>query len=320
MSAERRARIVELARVLQPASRRGRPVRPRPLRGRAAAVAVRALRQDVHLQLVVLEDDLAGPPRRLVHPPRGARGRAHRGRGLDVHHAGAAEPGDRVRVHPPRQLRAEPRADQRPAQGAARRDARGARQAPLGLHVDAPAGRLLHLARVPAGHAREGRAREGRRASRSSPASTAAACRTPRGSPSASSPPRRSSWASSGSPRRSSSQLRGGDDGAAGRRRSRVQRARDEPGLGRRLERPPGGPEGRARPLERRARRGRCGGSSSPRRWGTCGSSVWGSSESGAGGWRRPILGARPRRSMACRKRKRGVSGRFARPEKRLRA
>ena len=37
-----------------------------------------------------------------------------------------------------------------PAQGAARRDARRARQAPLGLHVDAPAGRLLHLARVPA--------------------------------------------------------------------------------------------------------------------------------------------------------------------------
>ena len=90
-----------------------------------------------------------------------------------------------------------------PAQGAARRDARGAREAPLRLHVDA-ARRAATSSGSSSRRARSRRTCSRRpRASRSSPASTAAACRTRRGSRSASSPPRRSSSASSGSPQRS---------------------------------------------------------------------------------------------------------------------
>ena len=55
-----------------------------------------------------------GPARGLAHPPGGARRRHRRGRGRRVHHAVAAEPGDRVRVHHARQLRA-------PSRRAARR-------------------------------------------------------------------------------------------------------------------------------------------------------------------------------------------------------
>ena len=48
---------------------------------------------------------------------------------VDVHHAGAARPGDGLGVHPPRELLAEPRARNGAAPGPARRDARRARQA-----------------------------------------------------------------------------------------------------------------------------------------------------------------------------------------------
>ena len=57
---------------------RGRSLRPHPLRGHGAAVDVRARTGVGDLHLVVLEDDLAGPPGRLVHPSREPRARAHR--------------------------------------------------------------------------------------------------------------------------------------------------------------------------------------------------------------------------------------------------
>ena len=60
---DRRRRLVELARGGH-ARPRGRSVRPRALRGRGAADAVRARRRrGRHLQLVVLEDDRAGAAR-----------------------------------------------------------------------------------------------------------------------------------------------------------------------------------------------------------------------------------------------------------------
>ena len=106
--------------------------------------------------LVVLEDDLARPARRLVHRPRVARGAADRARQLDLHHARPAQRGGRLRVHPPRQLRAEPAARQRAPEGAPRRDAGRARQAPGRRALVAARGRLLHLARA----ARRARARK----------------------------------------------------------------------------------------------------------------------------------------------------------------
>ena len=69
-----------------------------------------------------------GPARRLLRSlPGGARRALEAARRVDVHHAGAARPGDGLRVPPARALRAEPRARARAAAGAARRDARGAR-------------------------------------------------------------------------------------------------------------------------------------------------------------------------------------------------
>ncbi len=138
-----------------------------------------------------------------------------------------------------------------PAQGPARRDAGRAREAPLGLHVDAPAGRLLHLARVPAGHAREGRAREGegrhvrarRRLRRHAEHRTARLqLRLTRGDRAG----RRADRRSRSSPQCWTTRRLRRDGGADGHR----QRARDERRLLRWLERASGGPEGRARPLE----------------------------------------------------------------------
>ena len=61
--------------------------------------------------------------------PHGARREGGGARRLDVHLAAVPDAGDRVRVPRPRHLRAEPRARQRPPQGAPRRDARRARRA-----------------------------------------------------------------------------------------------------------------------------------------------------------------------------------------------
>ena len=80
--------------------------------------------------------------------PGGRRRRAHGGGLVHLHHAVADQPGDRARVHRPGQLRAEPAADERAPEGAARRDARRAREALLGRQVDQARGRLLHLARA----------------------------------------------------------------------------------------------------------------------------------------------------------------------------
>ena len=76
LSTERRRRRRARARA-RPAALRGRPLRPRPLRGRAAADALRAGRRRADdLQLVVLEDDRARRPRRLLRPARRPRARA----------------------------------------------------------------------------------------------------------------------------------------------------------------------------------------------------------------------------------------------------
>ena len=73
--------------------------------------------------LVLLEDDRAGPARRLLR----AAGQLARdlgdARDLDVHHPCSARTGHGVRVPSPRQLRAEPRARPRTSRRAARRDA-----------------------------------------------------------------------------------------------------------------------------------------------------------------------------------------------------
>ena len=112
---------------------RGRPLRADPLRGHRAAVDVRPRARAVDLHLVVLEDDLAGPPRRLVHPPRG-RSRA------PLDRASPTRPTSRPSLLSEavvyefiRRGSFEPNLDarQRPPEGAPRRDARRARQAPV---------------------------------------------------------------------------------------------------------------------------------------------------------------------------------------------
>ena len=110
------------------AGARGRPLRPRPLRGRAAAVAARARgRRPRHLRVLVLEDGRARRARRLVRRA-GRAGRPDRGpRRLELHLAAVPHPGDGLRADRPRRLRAEPGADPRAAEDPPRRDARGAR-------------------------------------------------------------------------------------------------------------------------------------------------------------------------------------------------
>ena len=87
-----------------------------------------------------------GPPRRLAHPPRDARRGHRRGRGRRVHHAVAAEPGDGVRVHHARQLRAASRraARRAPARAATRCSPRSRGHLPDG-EVVASRRRLLRL-------------------------------------------------------------------------------------------------------------------------------------------------------------------------------
>ena len=100
------------------------------------------------LRLVLLEDGRAGRARRLLRPAARAREADRGARDVDVHLAAVPDAGDRARVLAPRQLRAEPRARQRPAEGTARRDARGAGAPHAGRrHVEPPRGRLFHLAR-----------------------------------------------------------------------------------------------------------------------------------------------------------------------------
>ena len=63
------------------------PYAPDPLRGRGVAGDLRLHGQDLDLHVVVLEDGRSGAARGLDDPARGARRRAHRGCGLDLHHA-----------------------------------------------------------------------------------------------------------------------------------------------------------------------------------------------------------------------------------------
>ena len=94
LSLERRRRIVELAQANDLPRARGRPVRPRPLRGRGAAEPARARRRAArHLHLLLLEDGRARCPRRLVRAARGGRGRLRGARRLDVHLAAASDAG-----------------------------------------------------------------------------------------------------------------------------------------------------------------------------------------------------------------------------------
>ena len=66
-------------------------------------------RESDDLHLLVLEDGLARPSRRLLHRPRESlAGPLIERANIDLHHAGAAQRGGRLRVHPARQLRAEP--------------------------------------------------------------------------------------------------------------------------------------------------------------------------------------------------------------------
>ena len=74
-------------------------VRAHALRGRAAAGAVRPLGRHDALQLVVLGHDRAGAARRLADPARRRSPQPSPRGATDLHHAGAARPGDGVRVH-----------------------------------------------------------------------------------------------------------------------------------------------------------------------------------------------------------------------------
>ena len=121
LSADRRRRLAELVCRARAAGARGRPVRPRSLRGRAAPVGLRARgRRARHVLVVVLEDDRARAARRLRDRLGRARREARGARRLDLHHAGAARAGHGLRVPAPRPVRAQPRARLR---AAARRDA-----------------------------------------------------------------------------------------------------------------------------------------------------------------------------------------------------
>ena len=72
----------------RPARARGRPVRPRPLRGDATAVAARPRRRrPCRLRVVLLQDRRPGRPRRLLHPARRAARRARGDVDVHLHHA-----------------------------------------------------------------------------------------------------------------------------------------------------------------------------------------------------------------------------------------
>ena len=147
---ERRRRIVELAAEHDLRRPRGRPVRPRPLRGRAAAVAPRARgRRARHVHVVVLEDGRARAARRLVRRPRGAARRLRRARRLDLHLAVAAAAGD---VH---ELFArgafEPNLERCAgcsARARTRCSPRSTREMPDGATLELARGRLLPLGRL----------------------------------------------------------------------------------------------------------------------------------------------------------------------------
>ena len=133
---DRRRRVVELADATTCSSLEDDPYGLIRFEGEARAVALRAPGGTIIYTLVVLEDDRARRPRRLVRRPRRARGAAHR--------AAPTRPTSRPALLGEAvvyefvsrgQLRAEPRAGQRPAEGSPRRDARRARQAPLRHHV-----------------------------------------------------------------------------------------------------------------------------------------------------------------------------------------
>ena len=158
----------------------------------------RARHHDLHL--VVLEDDLARAPRRLVHRPGGPRGAADRARQLDLHHAGAAQRGRRSTSS---SAAATSSSNLERVNGLlkVRRDAMlAALDAHIaGLTLVAPRGRLLHLARAPRGDEREGGARPRRGSHGRARHRLRRRRRTRSGSPTATSRPKRSKRASSGS-------------------------------------------------------------------------------------------------------------------------
>ena len=148
---ERRRRLVELAARVRPADPRGRPVRPRPLRGRAAAVDPRARGWRAgHLHVVVLED--GGPGLRIGYfvVPRGARRRLRRPRRLHVHLAEPPAAGDGVRAHrtaaPSSRTSTASAACSRPAR--TRCSLRSRAEMPGRDDVEHPGGWLLPLARL----------------------------------------------------------------------------------------------------------------------------------------------------------------------------
>ena len=195
--------------------------------------------------LVVLEDDRARPARRLVHPPRGARGGARPSARNSTYITPVLLSQAVVHEFITRG-RFEPNLERVNGLLKARRDAMLAalEQAPLRQpRWSHPEGGYFIWLELPEGtdaaevlearRGRDGRARHRLRRRR----------RTRCGSPTASSRPTRSTRASSGSPRAAL-------DGST-RQPSAASGPRDEPRLRRRLEHPSGGAEGRARTLER---------------------------------------------------------------------
>ena len=104
---------------------RGRPVRPRPLRGRCSAEPSRARGRRARLvHVLVLEDRRTGLRTGYFVLPADTARVVRGARGVDLHLATLPRAGDRCRAHRPRALRAEPRARLRGAACATRRHAR----------------------------------------------------------------------------------------------------------------------------------------------------------------------------------------------------
>ena len=110
---------------------RGRPVRPRPLRGRRRRRRSTTLEGGERVTFTSSFSKTVAPGLRVgwFVVPEAMRARVRRPRGLDLHLAAAAAAGDRARALRPRRVRAEPRARARDPRAPSGRDAAGARRA-----------------------------------------------------------------------------------------------------------------------------------------------------------------------------------------------
>ena len=125
LSAERRARLVEIVREHELAVLEDDPYGLVRFEGRAAGEPPRARGRGArHVHVVLLEDRRSGRAHRLLRASGSRRGGLRGACRLDVHLAAVPPAGGRRRVRRARSLRAEPRARSRRAAGASRRDAR----------------------------------------------------------------------------------------------------------------------------------------------------------------------------------------------------